>query len=64
MQMPLTHIRRFVLNVSASKAPVGSLRVTPSGAIATNLGGAYTPTSTGEYWEMSAFGYTKAVLTL
>lgn len=64
MQMPLTHIRGFVLNVSTSKSPVGSLRVTPSGSIAINLGDAYTPTSTGEYFEASASGYTKAVLTL
>lgn len=59
--LPISTIRGAIVNISTSKAPVGSIRINTDGSIAMNLGDIYTPTNTQEYWEAFAFGYTKAV---
>ena len=61
--LPIATIRGFINDVSSSKAPTGAIRITTGGSISMNLGDTYTPATVGEYWEMSATGFTKAVFT-
>lgn len=62
--MPISAFHGFIINISTSTAPVGIVRVLTNGNVVINLANDYTPSSVNDYFEMSAFGYTKAVLTL
>lgn len=59
--LPINTIRGSIVNVSSSKAPAGAIRINTNGNITMNLSDAYIPATAVEFWEISAFGYTKAV---